>query len=86
MSAFSKTQNIAVFAQINNIGKIDLVTNPHNGKTFGVSDTGLTLRVSKGISALSRDLSVSWFTPNDGDASWMIHPTGESNVVSALVF
>jgi hypothetical protein len=86
MSTFSKTQNIGVFAQMNGINKIDIVTNPHTGKNFGVSDTGLTFRVSEKVEALTRDLSVSYFTPADGDPSWMIHPTGESNVQSTLAF
>jgi hypothetical protein len=86
MSVFTKTQSIGVFAQMNGIGKIDLVTNPHNGKTFGVSDTGVTFRVSNDVDKLTADLSVSWFTPNDGDASWMIHPTGQSNVQSSMSF
>lgn len=86
MSTFSKTQNIGVFAQMNGINKIDIVTNPHTGKNFGVSDTGMTFRVSEKVEALTRDLSVSYFTPADGDPSWMIHPTGESNVQSTLAF
>jgi hypothetical protein len=86
MSTFSKTQSIGVFAQINGISKIDLVVNPHTDKVFGVSNTGLTFRVSDKVEKLSNDLSVSWFTPADGDASWMLHPTGESNVQSSLSF
>lgn len=86
MSVFSKTQSIGVFAQINGISKIDLVVNPHNGNTFGVSNTGLTFRVSTQVKALTADLSVSWFEPDNGEASWMIHPTGESNVQSSLSF
>jgi hypothetical protein len=86
MSVFSKTQSIGVFAQINGISKLDLVVNPHNGNTFGVSNTGLTFRVSKDVKALTADLSVSWFEPADGEASWMIHPTGESNVQSSMYF
>lgn len=86
MSTFSKTQSVAVFAQTNGISKIDLVENPHTGKTFGVSNTGLTFRVSEKVDKLTMDLSVSWFTPADGEASWMLHPTGESNVQSTLSF
>lgn len=86
MSTFSKTQNIGVFAQMNGINKIDIVTNPHTGKNFGVSDTGMRFRVSEKVTQLTRDLSVSYFTPEDGDPSWMIHPTGESNVQSTLAF
>jgi hypothetical protein len=88
MSTFSKTQNIGVFAQMNGINKIDIVTNPHTGKNFGVSDTGMTFRVSTKVTQLTRDLSVSYFTPEEDNAepSWMIHPTGESNVQSTLAF
>ena len=86
MSVFTKTQSIGVFAQINGISKIDLVVNPNNGNTFGVSNTGLTFRVSKEVKALTADLSVSWFSPDNGEASWMIHPTGESNVQSSMSF
>lgn len=86
MSAFSKTQSIAVFAQINGISKIDLVVNPHSNKLFGVADNGLTFRVSEKVEKLSQDLSISWFTPDDGEASWMIHPTGTTNVTSTLTF
>ena len=86
MSTFSKTQSIGVFAQINGISKIDLVVNPHTDKVFGVSNTGLTFRVSDKVEKLSNDLSVSWFTPADGEPSWMLHPTGESNVQSSLSF
>lgn len=86
MSVFTKTQSIGVFAQINGISKIDLVVNPHKGNTFGVSNTGLTFRVSEKVKTLTADLSVSWFQPSDGEPSWMIHPTGESNVQSSLSF
>ena len=45
------------------------------------TDRSLTLRVSDKVdSDLSGDLSVSWFTPDNGDASWLLHPTGQSNV------
>jgi len=86
MSLFSKTVSIGVFAQTNGINKIDLVINPHTDKMFGVADNGTTFRVSKDITRLSADLSVSYFTPEDGEPSWMIHPTGESNVQSTLKF
>ena len=86
MSLFTKTMSIGVFAQIHNITKIDLVENPHTGKIFGVADNGTTFRVSEKVSQLSNDLSISYFTPADGEPSWMIHPTGESNVQSTLSF
>jgi len=86
MSMFSKTVSIGVFAQTNGINKIDLVVNPHTDKMFGVADNGTTFRVSDKVGALSADLSVSYFTPTDGEPSWMIHPTGESNVQSTLKF
>ena len=86
MSTFSKTMSIGVFAQTHGINKIDLVVNPHTNKTFAVADNGTTFRVSEKVEALTRDLSVSWFTPADGEPSWLLHPTGESNVQSTLTF
>lgn len=86
MSTFSKTMSIGVFASMNNVNKIDLVVNPHTGKLFGVADNGLTFRVSEKVEKLTGDLSISYFTPEDGEPSWMIHPTGSTNVQSTLSF
>ena len=86
MSLFTKTMSIGVFAQTNGITKIDLVENPHTGKIFGVASNGTTFRVSDKVGTLSNDLSISYFSPTDGEPSWMIHPTGESNVQSTLAF
>ena len=55
----------------------DRIVNPEN------PERSLTLRVSDKVdSDLSGDLSVSWFTPENGESSWMLHPTGQSSVES----
>jgi len=87
MSTFSKTQGINAFASNNNISKIDILKNPKTGKLFGVLSNGDTVRLGKDISALTEDLSVSWFSPEDGEASWMIHKTGSgAETVSSMSF
>jgi hypothetical protein len=91
MGAFSKTVDIATFASTNGITKLELVKNPNTGKLFIATDTGLTMRSSAKITSdadLNASLQVSWFTPDNGDASWMLHPKGESgqNVVGSMSF
>lgn len=91
MGTFSKTVSVAQFAGANGITKLDLVKNPNTGKLFVATNTGLTMRVSKKITSsadLTADLVVSWFTPEDGDAGYMLHPQGEAgqNVVGTLSF
>jgi hypothetical protein len=45
------------------------------------------MRVSEKVTDLDGDLSVSWFAPENGDASWMLHITGaSSNVVAKKTF
>ena len=85
-SPFTQTQSIVAFAQANNISNIELVHNKHTNLDFGVADDGTRFRVSKSIEELTPDLMVSWFTPEDGEPSWLIHPRGESNVKSTLSF
>lgn len=91
MGTFSKTVSVAQFAGANGINKLDLVKNPNTGKLFISTNTGLTMRVSAKIQSpadLTADLVVSWFTPDDGEASYMLHPQGEAgqNVVASLSF
>ena len=53
----------------------DRLVNPND------PDRSLTLRVSDKVdSDLSGDLSVSWFTPDNGEPSWLLHPTGQNSV------
>lgn len=84
---FSKTLTLQQFALTNGITGLDLVKNPHTGKRFAVTNTGISMRVSEKISNdLDGNLSVSWFQPEDGEASWMLHPTGVTNVIGSLSF
>jgi hypothetical protein len=84
---FSKTQTLQAFAYANGISSIELINNPNNDKRFVKTNTGVTMRVSDKVSNdLDGSYSVSWFTPEDGDASWMLHPTGTSNVLASLSF
>lgn len=84
---FSKTQSLQAFANANGITKFDLVKNPNTGKRFVTTNTGLTMRISEKVSSeLDGEYSISWFAPEDGEASYMLHPTGVSNVLGTLTF
>lgn len=77
---FSKTQTLEKFAQVMGIGEVELINNEKSGKRFVAFDNGMTARVSEKVGDdLDGDLSISWFAPEDGEASWMLHPTGTSN-------
>ena len=87
MSTFTKTQSINTFATNNGLTKIDILKNPKTGKLFGSTNTGITFRIAENITSLSEDLVVSWFNPEDGDPSWMLHRAGTgAEVVSSLSF
>jgi len=78
---FSKTQTLEKFAEVMNITSLELKVNEKTGKRFADFGNGITARVSEKVSDdLDGELSVSWFAPEDGDSSWMLHPTGQSNV------
>jgi len=84
---FTKTQSLQAFAIANGVTKLDLIKNPNTGKRFATTNTGLTMRISEKVSSdLDGDYSISWFAPEDGEASWMLHPTGVSNVLGTLTF
>jgi hypothetical protein len=81
MIMFSKTQTLEKFAEVMNITSLELKVNEKTGKRFADFGNGITARVSEKVSDdLDGELSVSWFAPEDGDSSWMLHPTGQSNV------
>lgn len=87
MSTFSKTQTIGAFANAKGISKLDILKNPKTGSLFIVDNLGNTYRVAKDIKELTAELSVSWFAPEDGEASYMIHKAGQgAEVVSSLSF
>ena len=81
MIMFSKTQTLEQFAIANGINSVELINNDNSGKRFVSFSNGWTARVSEKVSDdLDGELSVSWFAPEDGDSSWMLHPTGQSKV------
>jgi hypothetical protein len=87
MSTFSKTQSINKFASVNGLSSIEILKNPKTGKLFATTDTGITFRIANDITKLSDDLVVSWFSPEDGEASWMLHKAGQgAETVSTMSF
>jgi hypothetical protein len=88
MSVFTETMTLDQFGASKQLSSLDLINNPKTGKLFAKFSNGETARLAKDVSNLDGDLSVSWFTPEDGaDASWMIHRTGASaNVVATKSF
>ena len=87
MSTFTKTISISAFAENNNIQDLSILKNPKTGSNFLVDDKGNTYRIAKDISALTADLQVSWFSPEDGEASFMLHKKGAgAEVVSTMSF
>jgi hypothetical protein len=86
MATFERTQSIAQYANSNGLTGLELIKNPNTGKLFAKDSKGATYRVAEKVTQLTMDLQVSWFTPEDGEASFMIHTAGQTNVVSALSF
>lgn len=87
MSVFTETMSLDQFGTSKNLNSLDLIKNPKTGKLFAKFSNGESARLAKDVLDLDGDLSVSWFTPEDGEASWMIHRTGESaNVVATKSF
>ena len=87
MSTFTKTQSINKFATATGLSSIEILKNPKTGKLFGATDTGITLRIANDIKELSDELVVSWFTPEDGEASWMLHRAGQgAEKISSMSF
>jgi hypothetical protein len=76
MVTFEKTTGIVPFMQANGISTVNIAFNPATGKRLITTDAGITARLSDKVEKLDAALSVSWFIPEDGDASWMVHPTG----------
>ena len=87
MSSFSKTVSISAFAEKQGISELNILKNPKTGSNFLVDDLGNTYRVAKDITELTADLQVSWFSPEDGDPSYMLHKKGAgAEVVSKMSF
>ena len=86
MSVFSETQNLLDFFNANSFSKVALMDNAEKGTKFISFDSGkLTARVANNVEELSWDLSISMFTPEDGDPSLMVHLTGESSATERSV-
>ncbi len=83
---FSKSTSLVDF--IINLGAntAKIIRNPNTSKRFFVVDgTEVTGRVSNKVEELSADLRVSWMEPEDGEASYIIHPAGsDENTLSSL--
>ncbi len=92
MATFEKTQNIMAFATQNKIVNMSIMENKESGahsvlveKADGKQEF---YRVSNKVDTLTADLSVSWFTDDEGQSSWMVHPRGEGKLktLSSLSF
>ena len=90
MATFEKTNSLISHMKSNGLSTIRVVDNKKTGKLFGADSRSNTYRLSDKVTKIDKDnvhgLSVSWFTPEDGDASWMIHPTGVSNANTVSEF
>ena len=79
---FTKSSSIKSFMKANNVTTAQLVRNPKTGKKF-VTFGDIKARVNDEIKELSENLQVCWFTPEDGDPSWMV-TKASNNVVDTL--
>jgi hypothetical protein len=78
---FSKTLPLVDFIVSQGASKLDIIRNPKTGKRFfTVPGTDVSGRVADKVEKLSAELSVSWFTPEEGEPSYMVHTTGTANV------
>ena len=77
MSLFTKTTSITAFCQDNGINKVEILLNAKTGKRFIATDNGMTMRVADKLTAIDASTQVSWFTPEEGEASYMLHSKGE---------
>jgi hypothetical protein len=78
MATFSETQDLVPFMKAKGLSTVNIATNPATGKTFVISDGTITMRLSAKVSKIDKSLRVSWFAPEDGEPSWLLHPAGES--------
>lgn len=78
---FSKTLPLVEFIVSKGASSLDIVRNPKTGKRFfTVPGTDVTGRVAEKVEKLSADLSVSWFAPEDGEPSYLVHTSNRDNV------
>jgi len=76
MSNFTKTTSITAFCQANNISKIEILLNAKTGKRFIATDNGMSMRVAEKLTKLDAKTQISWFTPEEGEPSYMAHNKG----------
>lgn len=92
MATFDKTQNINAFAIANKIVNMSIMENKetkaHSVLVEKVNGKTEFYRISNKVTELNSDLSVSWFTDDEGQSSWLIHPRGEGKLkaVSSMKF
>jgi len=78
---FSKTLPLVDFIVSKGASKLDIIRNPKTGKRFfTVPGTDVSGRVAEKVEKLSAELSVSWFVPEEGEPSFMLHTTSSVNV------
>lgn len=82
--------NIVEFIKSVGGKSMDIVKSPKTGSRFfvipGTDEQG---RISRSVKALSTDLEVSWFAPEDAESeeeySWIVHPARpRTNVVDSF--
>lgn len=76
---FSKQQSLRSFMKANDVTTAQIIRNPNTGKRF-VTFGEITARIGENVEKLSADLQVCWFTPEDGDASWIVCKKSDVNV------
>ena len=81
MSVFTETTGLVEFMQEKGVNSVELLHNSKTDSRFVSFNKGkITARVANNVEAITRDLAISWFTPEDGDSpSFMLHRRGESS-------
>tara|TARA_B110000503_G_scaffold108036_1_gene161524 strand:+ start:1717 stop:1980 length:264 start_codon:yes stop_codon:yes gene_type:complete len=83
-NVFSNQRSISAFLKEDNSAEIQLIRNPQTGKIFFSTSQGTTGRVSTKVDKLNASLYVSQFSPEDGNASLMLHTSDHTNVVDTF--
>lgn len=78
MATFEKTTDLVPFMKAKGLSTAVIKRNPATGKRFVLTDTDLSMRVAEKVTEVTADLAVSWFAPEDGEPSWLLHTKGDS--------
>lgn len=78
MATFSETQDLVPFMKAKGLSTVNIATNPATGKRFVTSNGPVSMRLSEKVTKIEPTLRVSWFAPEDGEPSWLLHPAGDS--------